>query len=146
MIVAGTLGSANSYGTKRPTAGAFVSLDPGYGPADTDAWISNRSPYVQNVTTCGTKCIGLKIDGDIHDGGNDSIVANDFTQILDEGIGAWVTRYEQPRGSGHLRPPHGQRHQLYENSWSVRMRMPAFRENLICCPPSSSLRRTFDAS
>ena len=87
----GTLGSANAYGTKRPTAGAFVSLDPGYGPADTDAWISNRSPYVQNVTTFGTKCIGLKIDGDIHDGGNDSIVANDFTQILDEGIGAWVT-------------------------------------------------------
>ena len=87
----GTLGSANAYGTKRPTAGAYVSLDPGYGPADTDAWIATRSPYVQNVTTIGTKCIGLKIDGDIHDGGNDSIVANDFTQILDEGIGAWVT-------------------------------------------------------
>jgi hypothetical protein len=87
----GALGSANAYGTKRPTAGAFVSLDPGYGPADTDAWISSRSPYVQNVTTIGTKCVGLKIDGDIHDGGNDSIVANDFTQILDEGIGVWVT-------------------------------------------------------
>ena len=87
----GTLGSANAYGTKRPTAGAFVSLDPGYGPADTDAHILSRSPYVQNVTTFGTKCIGLKIDGDLHNGGNDSIVANDFTQILDEGIGAWIT-------------------------------------------------------
>jgi len=89
--LAGTLGSANAYGTKRPTAGSFVSLDPGYGPADTDAWIATRSPYVQNVTTIGAKCIGLKIDGDLHDGGNDSIVANDFTQILDEGIGVWVT-------------------------------------------------------
>lgn len=89
--LAGTLGGANAYGTKRPTAGAFVSLDPGYGPADTKAWIASRSPYIQNVTTFGTKCIGLKIDGDIHDGGNDSIVANDFTQIIDEGIGAWVT-------------------------------------------------------
>ena len=87
----GTLGTANSYGTKRPTAGAYVSLDPGWGPAHTEAWITNKSPYVQNVTTFGTACIGLKVDGDLHDGGNDSIVANDFTQILSDGIGYWVT-------------------------------------------------------
>ena len=87
----GVLSAANSYGTKRPTAGAFCSLNPSWGPDDEDAWIITRSPYVQNVTTFGTKCIGLKIDGDLHNGGNDSIVANDFTQILDEGIGAWVT-------------------------------------------------------
>jgi len=87
----GTLGGANVYGTRRPTAGAFVSLDPGWGPAHTDAWIINKSPYVQNVTTFGTACIGLKVDGDLHAGGNDSIVANDFTQIISDGIGAWVT-------------------------------------------------------
>ena len=87
----GTLGTANVYGTKRPTAGAFVSLDPGWGPAHTGAWIINKSPYVQNVTTFGTGCIGLKVDGDLHAGGNDSIVANDFTQIISDGIGAWVT-------------------------------------------------------
>ena len=28
---------------------------------------------------------------DRHNGGNDSIVANDFTQILSDGIGAWIT-------------------------------------------------------
>ena len=87
----GTLGSDNGYGTKRPDAGAFVSLDPGWGPAHTDAWIINKSPYVQNVSTFGTGCIGMKVDGDLHDGGNDSIVANDFTQIISDGIGAWVT-------------------------------------------------------
>ena len=87
----GALGSANALGTKRPTAGAFVSLDPGYGTADTFAWITNKSPYVQNVTNFGTGCIGLKVDGDLHAGGNDSIVANDFTQIISDGIGAWVT-------------------------------------------------------
>jgi len=87
----GTLSGANAYGTKRPTSGAYVSLDPGWGPAHTDAWITNKSPYVQNVTTFGTACIGLKVDGDLHDGGNDSIVANDFTQILSDGIGYWVT-------------------------------------------------------
>ena len=89
--LSGTLGADNIYGTKRPSAGAFVSLDPGWGPAHTDAWIINKSPYVQNVTTFGTGCVGCKIDGDLHDGGNDSIVANDFTQIISDGIGVWCT-------------------------------------------------------
>jgi len=89
--LSGTLGSANSFGTKRPTAGAYCSLDPGWGKDDTRVWIQTRSPYVQGVTNFGTGCIGLKIDGDLHNGGNDSIVANDFTQILSDGIGAWVT-------------------------------------------------------
>ena len=87
-----TLNDANDYGTKRPaTATAFVSLDPGAGPTDTDVWIYNKSPYVQNVSTFGTACVGLKVDGALHDGGNDSIVANDFTQIISDGIGVWVT-------------------------------------------------------
>ena len=87
----GTLGAANSYGTQRPTAGAYVSLDPGTGPDDASVWISRRSPYVQNVTTFGYAAIGLKVDGSLHNGGNQSIVANDFTQVIDNGIGAWVT-------------------------------------------------------
>ena len=86
----GTLGAANGYLTRRPTAGAFVSLDPGTGPSDANVWITNKSPYVQNVTTFGTGCIGMKVDGDLHDGGNRSIVANDFTQILSDGIGYWA--------------------------------------------------------
>ena len=89
--LSGTLGSANSYGTSRPTAGAYASLDPGWGPDDERTWITARSPYVQGVTTFGTGCVGLKVDGDLHNGGNDSIVANDFTQILSDGIGAWIT-------------------------------------------------------
>ena len=87
----GTLSSVNAYGTKRPTAGAYCSLDPGWGPDDDRVWITSRSPYVQGVTNFGTGCVGLKIDGALHNGGNDSIVANDFTQILSDGIGAWIT-------------------------------------------------------
>lgn len=87
----GTLGSANIYGTSRPTAGAYVSLDPGWGPNDNRIWITSRSPYIQNVTTFGTGCVGLKIDGTIHSSGNRSVVANDFTQILSDGIGVWCT-------------------------------------------------------
>ena len=89
--LSGVLSAANAYGTKRPTAGAYTSLNPSWGPDDSSAWITTRSPYVQNVTTFGTSAVGLKVDGDLHNGGNDSIVANDFTQVISEGIGAWVT-------------------------------------------------------
>ena len=86
----GSLGPMNEYGTKRPTGGTFVSLNPGSGPSDAAAWITTKSCYVQNVSTFGTGCIGLKVDGDLHNGGNKSIVANDFTQVIDNGIGFWV--------------------------------------------------------
>lgn len=89
--LSGTLGAPGPNGTSRPSAGAFVSLDPGSGPADNSTWITTKSPYVQNVTTFGTGCIGMKIDGSLHNGGNRSIVANDFTQIISDGIGYWAS-------------------------------------------------------
>jgi hypothetical protein len=88
--LSGTLGGLNEFLTRRPSAGAYVSLDPGTGTNDSSVWITSRSPYVQNVTTFGTGCVGLKVDGNLHDGGNRSIVANDFTQVLSDGIGAWI--------------------------------------------------------
>ena len=87
----GTLTQQNVYETRRPTGGTFVSLDPGTGPSDTTAWITLRSPYIQNVTTFGNGCTGLKIDSTLHNGGNTSIVCNDFTQIISDGIGIWCT-------------------------------------------------------
>lgn len=75
---------------QRPTAGAYTSLDPGWGPADERTWIMNRSPYIQGVTTLGTACIGMKVDGQLHNGGNKSMTANDYTQVLSDGIGAWI--------------------------------------------------------
>jgi len=86
----GTLQNSQTSTFQIPTAGAYVSLDPGLGPNDTAVHITTRSPYVQNVTTFGTGCIGLKIDGTLHDNGNRSIVANDFTQVLSDGIGIWA--------------------------------------------------------
>jgi hypothetical protein len=87
----GDLLAPNEFGTSRVSAGAYASLDPGWGPEDYRTWIINRSPYVQGVTTLGTACVGQKIDGALHNGGNDSIVSNDFTQVLSDGIGAWIT-------------------------------------------------------
>jgi len=88
----GTLPALQAGETYRiPTGGSFVSLDPGWGPNDERTWILNRSCYVQNVTTFGTGAVGQKIDGLLHNGGNKSIVSNDFTQVISDGIGAWVT-------------------------------------------------------
>ena len=82
------IAEGNTYSI--PTGGAFVSLDPGWGPNDQRVWITNRSCYVQNVTTFGTGAVGQKVDGDLHAGGNRSIVSNDFTQVISDGIGAWM--------------------------------------------------------
>ncbi len=87
----GDLLAPNAYGTSRVSAGAYCSLDPGWGPNDYRTWIITRSPYVQGVTTLGTAAVGQKIDGALHNGGNDSIVSNDFTQVISDGIGAWIT-------------------------------------------------------
>ena len=87
----GNLTELNNFGTRRPTAGAYTSLDPGFGPNDTEAWVTNKSCYVQNVSTFGVGCVGCKIDGALHAGGNRSIVSNDFTQILSDGIGVWCS-------------------------------------------------------
>jgi len=94
MTLSGLLGCLtpeNIYSTRRPTGGAYVTLDTGNGQDDTRAWIYRKSPYIQNVTTFGKGCIGMKIDGSLHNGGNKSIVCNDFTQIVSDGIGIWCT-------------------------------------------------------
>jgi hypothetical protein len=86
----GDLEPANTFGTSRPTAGAYASLDPGWGPDDFRTWIITRSPYIQGVTTFGTAATGQRIDGALHNGGNDSMVSNDFTQVISDGIGAHI--------------------------------------------------------
>ena len=85
----GTLTANNQYDTARTTGGAYVSLDPGTGPNDTSVWIIRKSPYVQNITVFGDGCVGMKIDGYIHNGGSKSIVSNDYTMVLSDGIGLW---------------------------------------------------------
>ena len=95
MTTGGLEGVLNPPGVfelyQKPTGGALVSFDEGWGPNDDRCWIINRSPYIQGVTNTGFGCVGIKIDGELHAGGNKSMVANDFTQVLSDGIGVWVT-------------------------------------------------------
>lgn len=87
----GDLTELNDFGTRRPTAGAFVALNPGFGPNDSNVWVTARSHYSQNVTMFGSGCTGAKIDSSLHTGGYKSMVKNDFTTIISDGIGVWCT-------------------------------------------------------
>jgi hypothetical protein len=86
----GDLLPPNASGYSKVSAGSYCSLDPGWGPDDFRTWIITRSPYIQGVTTLGTGATGQKIDGALHNGGNDSMVSNDFTQVISDGIGAHI--------------------------------------------------------
>lgn len=87
----GGLGTANVYGTKRPTGSSYFSLDPGTGTTDETVWITSRSPYMQNISLIGTGSVGMKVDGSLHGGGNKSMLANDFTNIISDGIAVWCS-------------------------------------------------------
>ena len=87
----GMLSQTDAYGLARPTGGKYTSLNPGTGPDDTRVWIIRRSPYVQNVTNFGTGCAGIKVDGTLHNGGTKAMLHNDYTQVLSDGIGVWIT-------------------------------------------------------
>jgi len=87
----GTVSANNQYQTARPTGGSYTSLDPGTGPNDTSAWIIRKSPYAQNLTVFGDGSTGIKIDGTLHNGGSKSIVSNDYTMVISDGIGIWCT-------------------------------------------------------
>lgn len=65
-------------------SGAYVSFDPAGS-------ITTKSPYIQNCSTFGSRAVGALLDGSLHAGGNRSMVFNDFTQVIDDGIGIWAT-------------------------------------------------------
>jgi len=87
----GTLLAPDAYQIQRPSGGSYCAFDPGTGPNDSTTWIVRRSPFFENVTTFGNGASGAKIDGTLHNGGNKSMVFNDFTQVINDGIGIWCT-------------------------------------------------------
>jgi len=56
----GQLLPENAYGYSKVSAGAYCSLDPGWGPDDFRTWIITRSPYIQGVTTFGNAATGTE--------------------------------------------------------------------------------------
>lgn len=64
-------------------SGAYVALDP-LGA------ITTKSPYVQNCSCFGSYAVGLYLNGSDQASGYKSMVANDFTMVIDNGIGVWA--------------------------------------------------------
>ena len=71
--------------------GVYLRLDP-------DSPIS-KSPYIQNCAAIGGAAVGVMIDGGVHSHfdntstpSNKSMVFDSYTQILDNGVGFYVTR------------------------------------------------------
>ena len=87
----GNLGGTDTYGTQRPQGGSYIAFDPGLGPADESVWIKERSPYVKNISSFGSAVTGLRLDGTLHNGGLKTVLANDMTNFLDDGISVWLS-------------------------------------------------------
>ena len=61
-------------------SGAYVALDP-------TGSISSKSPYIQNCSAFGQFAVGIYVNGSDHASGYRSMTCNDFTMVIDEGIG-----------------------------------------------------------
>jgi hypothetical protein len=80
------IGNAKRLTTNWPStsaSGAYVALDP-------TGSITSKSPYIQNCSCFGDHAIGIYLNGADQTGGYKSMVANDFTQVIDDGIAVWA--------------------------------------------------------
>jgi len=88
MSMKGLTGTPTAGGTSKA---AVTSLDP-------EGAITTSSPYIQNCSSLNANATGIQIDGNLHNTGNKSILANDFTQINSDGIGV----HALARGRGEM--------------------------------------------
>ena len=79
----GSLSAPDANGISRPQGGVVISLDP-------NGSITTQSPYVQNCSSFGDGCVGIKVDGNLQTGGYRPTSKRFYTNYND-GIGVWVT-------------------------------------------------------
>jgi hypothetical protein len=84
----GTLGSANSYGTKRPGGAAYISND------TAGSGLTTTNPIISNINILGTgtntSATGIYLDSAAN-AGSDTFTLKDINIILSDGIGIWTT-------------------------------------------------------
>ncbi len=51
--------------------------------------VSDKSPYIYNVTSFGDGATGAVIDGSVHGSGNKSMLFHTYTAIHSDGLGVW---------------------------------------------------------
>jgi hypothetical protein len=78
-----TPGSPGSDPTAATLGGVYFALN-GTSP------ITDKSPYIYNVTTFGNGATGAVVDGSVHSSGNRSMLFHTVTHIHSDGLGIWA--------------------------------------------------------
>jgi len=78
-----TPGSPGSDPTAATLGGVYFALN-GQSP------ITDKSPYIYNVTTFGNGATGAVVDGSVHQTGNRSMLFHTVTHIHSDGLGIWA--------------------------------------------------------
>ncbi len=79
----------------------YVVGNPGYDPTvatlggvyfalNSQSVITDKSPYIYNVTTFGDGATGAYIDGSVHASGNRTMLFHTYTCIHSDGLGIWA--------------------------------------------------------
>ena len=78
-----TPGSPGSDPTAATLGGVYFALN-------AQSVITDKSPYIYNVTTFGDGATGAVIDGSLHASGNRSMLFHTYTCIHSDGLGIWA--------------------------------------------------------
>jgi len=70
-----------------PTAGTLGGV---YFALNSASPITDKSPYIYNVTTFGAGATGAVVDGSLHSSGNRSMLFHTVTHIHSDGLGCWA--------------------------------------------------------
>ena len=81
--------------------GGYTPGNPGHAPENATiggtyfalnagSSVSDKSPYIYNVTSFGNGATGAVIDGSLHGGGNRSMLFHTYTAIHSDGLGIWA--------------------------------------------------------
>ena len=70
-----------------PTAGTLGGV---YFALNAQSPITDKSPYIYNVTTFGNGATGAVVDGSLHSSGNRSMLFHTVTHIHSDGLGIWA--------------------------------------------------------
>ena len=76
-------GTPGSDPTAATLGGVYFALN-GTSP------ITDKSPYIYNVTTFGDGATGAVVDGSVHSSGNRSMLFHTVTNIHSDGLGVWA--------------------------------------------------------
>jgi len=87
MVLDGMGGYVPGTPAHDPEAGTLGGV---YFALNASSVISDKSPYIYNVTSFGAGATGAYVDGSLHGSGNRSMLFHTYTAIHSDGLGIWA--------------------------------------------------------